>query len=288
MIKGQLTKKRNEQLEAEVLNATWQGLNFKQRKEDPNLHPGCYDWLKGWQNVPSYIVRDIYDLYCQTLNTKTFQLIRSESPPSDTLCRLCKEGEESVKHIMNRCNKLLTGPFIKRHDEALLCFFNELLLNLGFISNCPPWFSQVKPKPYYDNEVATVWWNIPEFTGSLDNDDERIYRPDGKVLLKSEKKIFIVEITISWIDIRKKRYDEKVEKYKMIRRNLKRDEPNYTVDQITLVMDSLGGYSQDLRDNIGKVFVDDKMVDRIIRKMQKSVLSNSIHISRCFKLETQL
>ena len=71
-------------------------------------------------------------------------------------------------------------------------------------------------------------------------------------------------------------------------RNLKCDEVNYTVDQITLVMDSLGGYSQDLRDNIGKVFVDDKMVDRIIRKMQKSVLSNSIHISRCFKLETQL
>ena len=74
----------------------------------------------------------------------------------------------------------------------------------------------------------------------------------------------------------------------MIRRNLKRDEPNYTVDQITLVMDSLGGYSQDLRDNVGKVFVDEKTVDRIIRKMQKSVLNNSVHISRCFKLETQL
>ena len=192
-------------------------------------------------------------LYCQTLNTKTFQLIRSERPPSDTLCRLCKNGNESVNHILNRCSKLLTGPYIKRHDEALLCFFNELLLDLGFISNCPPWFSQAKPKPYYDNEVASVWWNIPEFTGaSLDKDDDQILRPDGKVLLKAERKIFIIEITISWIDNRGKRYDEKVEKYKAIRGNLKRDK--YMVDQITLVMDSLCGYSQNLRDNIGKTY----------------------------------
>ena len=137
--------------------------------------------------------------------------------------------------------------------------------------------------------MASVWWNIPEFTGAtLDYDDERILRPDGKILIKAEKKIFTVEITISWIDIREKRYDEKVEKYETIRRNLKRDEPDYAVDQITLVMDSLGGYSQNLRDNIGKVFNDVKTIDRITRKMQKSVLNNSVHISRCFKLETQL
>ena len=113
-------------------------------------------------------------------------------------------------------------------------------------------------------------------------------RPDGKVLLKAERKIFIIEITISWIDNRGKRYEEKIEKYKAIRGNLKRDKPEYMVDQITLVMDSLGGYSQNLRDNIGKTFNEGKTVDRITRKMQKSVLNNSVHISRCFKLETQL
>ena len=288
-IKGLLQKKRNEQLESEVFGTTWQGLNFKQRKDDTNLHRGCYDWLKCWQNVPSYIVRDIYDLYCQTLNTKTFQLIRSEHPPADTLCRLCKTGSESVNHILNRCSKLLTGPYTKRHDEALLCFFNELLFKLELITTCPPWFSQTKPKPYYENEVASVWWNVPEFAGaSLEHDDDRILRPDGKIMLKAEKKIFIVEITISWIDNRGTRYDDKVGKYAAIRRNVMREEPDYTVDQITLVMDSLGGFSKNLCENIGKIFDDSRVVDRIIRKMQKSVLSNSVHISRCFKLETQL
>ena len=133
-----------------------------------------------------------------------------------------------------------------------------------------------------------MWWNIHEFTVATLDDEDRMYRPDGKILLKAEKSIFILEITISWIDNRNKRYDEKVEKYEAIRRNIVRDEPDYTVDQITLVMDSLGGYSKNLRENIGKIFKDSKMVDKIIRKMQKSVLNGSVHTSRCFKLETQL
>ena len=158
----------------------------------------------------------------------------------------------------------------------------------GFIRECPPWFSQVKIKPYYDNEIASIWWNIPEFTGATIDDEENILRPDGKLLLKNEKKIFLIEITISWIDIRKKRYEEKIEKYASIRRNIMREEPEFTVDQITLVMDSLGGYSKNLCDNIGKVCQDAKTIKRIIHKMQKATLSGSVHISRCFKLETQV
>ena len=288
VIKGQITQKRNEKLESEVFKSTWQGLNFKARKDDETLQQGCYDWLKTWKNVPSNIVRDIYDLYCQTLSTKTFQLIRSECAPTDTVCRLCKSGNESVKHILNGCEKLLKGPYTRRHDQALKCFFNELLMKCGFISECPPWFSQIKVKPYYDNDDASIWWNIPEFTGATTDDEERIFRPDGKVMLKHAKKIFLIEITISGIDIRQIRYEEKNQKYEAIRRNIMREEPEYTVDQITLVMDSLGGYSKNLCDNIGKVFQDAKIIQRIIHKMQKSVLSGSVHISRCFKLETQV
>ena len=193
-----------------------------------------------------------------------------------------------MKHILNRCEKLLTGPYTKRHDQALTCFFNELLVKYGFISECPPWFSQIKVKPYYDNDEATIWWNIPEFTAATIDDEERILRPDGKVLLKNEKKIFLIEITISWIDIRQIRYEEKIKKYEAIRRNIMREEPEYTVDQITLVMDSLGGFSKNLGENIGKIFQDAKTVRKVIHKMQKSVLSGSVNISRCFKLETQV
>ena len=46
VIKGQITQKRNKKLECEIFKSTWQGLNFKFRKEDETLEPGCYDWLK--------------------------------------------------------------------------------------------------------------------------------------------------------------------------------------------------------------------------------------------------
>ena len=288
IIKEQIIHKRNEILENDIFKSTWQGLNFKYRKEDKTLQPGCYDWLKTWQNVPSNIVRDIYDLYCQTLNTKTFQLIRSECAPTNTICRLCGSGNESVSHILNRCKNLLKTPYTRRHDQTLKCFFNELLTKCGFISNCPPWFTQINVKPYYNNQVASIWWNIPEFTGANIEEEENVFRPDGKITLKEEKKIFIIEITISWIDNREIRYEEKVEKYAAIRRNIIRDEPGYTVDQITLVMDSLGGYSKNLSDNIGKVFKEVKTIKRIIHKMQKAVLTESVSISRCFKLKTQV
>lgn len=149
----------------------------------------------------------------------------------------------------------------------------------------------------FNVSLTNSWWNTISLVFVLHGSPKRklnritITRKQacgGTSPSSLEKSIFILEITISWIDNRDKRYDEKVEKYEAIRRNIVRDEPDYTVDQITLVMDSLGGYSKNLRENIGKIFKDSKMVDKIIRKMQKSVLNGSVHTSRCFKLETQL
>ena len=52
-------------------------------------------------------------------------------------------------------------------------------------------------------------------------------------------------------------------------------------------MDSLGGYSKNLKENIGKIVKDRKTVNKIIKNMQKAVLCESARIARCFKLETQ-
>ena len=157
-----------------------------------------------------------------------------------------------------------------------------------FIDASLPWFTQSEIKPYYENEVACAWWDIPEFAQASTDDEDEVFRPDGKLKLINENRIFLIEITISWIDNHEKRYEEKDGKYVDILRNIKRLEPEYLVEQITLFMDSLGGYSKSLNENIGKVFTDKKMVTKIIHKMQKAVLSESVNISRCFKLSTQL
>ena len=56
------------------------------------------------------------------------------------------------------------------------------------------------------------------------------------------------------------------------------------MDQITLIMDVFGGYNQ--IGNIGKIIEDKRLVETIIRGMQKSVISSCAHLSRAFKLKT--
>ena len=99
-------------------------------------------------------------------------------------------------------------------------------------------------------------------------------------------KIFLIEITISWIDNWEIRFKEKCEKYTDIIQNIKYEEPNYKVDQITLVIDSLGGHSQHLEDNIAKLFPNKLKITSIIKNMQKTVLEQSVQIARRFKLST--
>ena len=286
-IKEELIKTRNKSYKDEVMESNWQGMIFKARYEDADLMPGCFEWLRNWKSAPTNVIRDIYDLYCQTLKTKCFEVTRSKLPPTNTICRLCKHGNETVHHILNTCNVLLKSTYLKRHNQVLQCYILELLAELKLITVCPPWYSPVNVKPFYVNEEACMWWDIPEYSGSRDEiSEEELKRPDGKVMLKKSKKIFLIEMTCPWIKVRELRYEEKREKYKTVRRNIKINNPEYDVEQITLVMDSLGGYSKNLVDNIKVLIRDRSKVNRIITKMQKAMLSQSVHITRRFKIET--
>ena len=131
-----------------------------------------------------------------------------------------------------------------------------------------------------------IHWDIPEFSGANDNAEEaQMRRPDGKIQIKSGKKIYLVEMTCPWLDVRDMKNEYKAHKYKDILANIGMEEKEYTVDQITLVIDSLGGYSANLAKNISMVFGYKRLVNSIILRMQKAVLSGSAHIARRFKLQ---
>ena len=142
-------------------------------------------------------------------------------------------------------------------------------------------------KPHYENDKVEIHWDIPEFSGANDNAEEaEMRRPDGKIKIKSGgKKIYLVEMTCPWLDVRDMKYEYKAQKYKDILANIRMEEKEYTVDQITFVIDSLSGYSANLAKNISKVFGDKRLVNSIILRMQKAVLSGSVHIAGRFKLQ---
>ena len=280
---------KNEQLKSQfnvILGSNWQGTITKIRSEDEFIVSDYNWWLMNWKSCPTTTVSAVMLLLYQTLSTKCFLKYRLNDKDMDTTCRLCNTGIESVKHLLSNCGELAKKVYMDRHNSALKCFFGPLLVKLGFCSKSNFWFSTESIKPSYENERYRVYWDIPEYNGSDNEDEATAPRPDGKVVLLNEKKIFLIEMTVPWIEYRETKYDLKASKYKPIQGNLKLDYPDFQIDQITLVMDVLGGYSTHLRDNIEKVFEDKKEVRNIIRDMQKAVICNAAHLVRVFKLRT--
>ena len=143
---------------------------------------------------------------------------------------------------------------------------------------------KIKSKAFYENEEARFWWDVPEFYGTENEDESKSARPDGKIELKNEKKLYLVEMTVPWFAKRKEKYLFKENKYHPIQQKLKFENPQYQVEQITLVMDSFGGWDETLSKNIEKIITDRYVVRSILTNMQKSVISNAAHLSRRCKI----
>ena len=128
-----------------------------------------------------------------------------------------------------------------RHDSALKCIVFPVLTQCKLIDQCPTWYSPSKVKPYYENEIAEFWWDTPEYQGNEEEDDTKLFRPDAKLRLKQERQIFILEMAVPWINNREIKYQEKIDKYRNVLNKLKLDYPNYEVNQLTFIIDVLGG-----------------------------------------------
>ena len=274
--------------ESEILGSNWQGNIFKIRRQDEHLIKNtCYNWLTSWKECPVNVINDIHSIHLQTVPTLAFTIHRSGSTSSSKICRLCHKGEEHVKHLLSNCGKFLNVDFKRRHDKALQCILFPLLQSNEFIETLPQWYTQMVIKPRYENENVTILWDIPEYNGTEEEEDEnKLYRPDGKIVFKNAKKVVLLEMSVPWIENREVKLTEKVVKYEGIIRNLKLEYQGHNVDQATFIIDCLGGYSQHLKTNIAKLGYSKDTIEKLLPKLQKIVLSEAQYIINKFKIST--
>ena len=102
----------------------------------------------------------------------------------------------------------------------------------------------------------------------------------GSTVDHKEKRVLLVEM--SWVDNCVKKEAEKTDKYGPLRWKLARRCVGYRIVQLNVIMDVLGGWSQDLEAEMKKIF-GLRSLD-ILKRMQKAVLSGSLNIARCSKL----
>ena len=162
----------------------------------------------------------------------------------------------------------------------------NVLAKHNLLESCPTWYSKILIKPAYQNEDIEVYWDIPEYSGHEEEDERKTLRPDGKVILRRQKKIFVLEMSIPWIDNRQTKFEEKEEKYRNIIQTIKLDHPTYSVKQLTFIMDCLGGYSANLPKNLKVLGLTKLSIDKILFATQKIVVTEAARIINDFKVMT--
>ena len=270
-------------IDEELCGTTWQGLLMNERRNDQYLNlKECFVWSSKWKDSPVNVINDIQSIYLQTVPTLAFKKYRGENINS-TNCQLCNNGCESVRHIL--CESLINTFYKNRHDSVFQYIIFNYLVKHNLIKECPP-KKIIKPK--YENDDLLVLWDIPEYTGNEDENEERLMRPDGKIIMKKEKTIFILEQAVPWISNREVKFREKEDKYKNVVRSIRLNFCGYKVEQLTFIIDCLGGYSMSMTDNLGKLNFSKLEQSRIIAGIQKITLHHCRKIINHFKILTNV
>ena len=150
------------------------------------------------------------------------------------------------------------------------------------MDSVPPWYSLSEPKSVYQNDRAQAFLDVPVYA---DHVAVRASRIDDRIMDSTAKSVILLEMSCPWMNNREIKSCEKTEKYAPLRLELKRQFPGYQVKQFNIVMDVLGGYSEELVSTIQSL-VGVKRGKEVLLKMQKVVLSEHLNIARFFKVLT--
>ena len=109
------------------------------------------------QRIPSLE----YKSFTNSCHLPRFTTREKKSQVTDEKWRLCGDSLGNVQHILSGCSALAQSKYLQRHNNAFKILFFEVLRSLDVITKVEPWLSQVTPKPLYENEHATAFWDVP-------------------------------------------------------------------------------------------------------------------------------
>ena len=246
----------------------WQGKLMMVRWEDEKLDGECFSWMTEWRAAPTHTIAGKMELYEQLLPTKLYNSRKTKTTDDpDARCRLCGKAQESVAHVLSGFSVLAQTKYLSRHNAALKILFFELLKSYQL-------------KPSYENEQATVYWDVPVYADHIEVHANRV---DARIVDKENQTVILLEMSCPWVENREQKEKEKTLKYAPLRLELKQQYPGYRINQVNIIIDVLGGYSKELYSSVRDLLGAEQSRE-CLRRMQKSVLSSSLNIVRSFKV----
>lgn len=106
-------------------------------------------------------------------------------------------------------------------------------------------------------------------------------RVDVRVIDKKDEKAFLIEMSCPWIDDGVVKVEEKTRYYGPFRLGLKKQWQGYQITQYNIVMDVLGGYSEEVREFAQSLVRERSEI--VLKNMQEAMLTNILKIATSMK-----
>lgn len=134
---------------------------------------------------------------------------------TDGKCRLCKQYDETIHHVIAGCSTLAATSYTERHNQVALVIHRGICKKYGL--PVPEEWYQL-PESVVENERVKVLWDF-----SIQTDKQVIAnKPDIVIRDKETKKITIIDIAVPFDTNIKSKEIEKVTKYQPLREELAR------------------------------------------------------------------
>ena len=131
----------------------------------------------------------------------------------------------------------------------------------------------------YENDRVVAYWGVPLFA---DTTHVKANRIDARIIDNERKEVKLLDMSCPWVENREEKAMEKTSKYGPLRWKLQQRHPDYKITRHNIIIDVLGGYSQDLTKTL-KQLVGNRYRS-VEAQMQKSVVTSFLHFSRLFKV----
>lgn len=125
----------------------------------------------------------------QAINTK-YHSRRILGQNVDSKCRICRESEETIYHVMSACPVLAQREYISRHDRVAKALHHKICQNHN-IEVTRKWYEHDPPQVINKDHV-TILWNQPVRT------DRTILANKPDIIIKNTQNnmCFIIDVAI--------------------------------------------------------------------------------------------
>ena len=272
-IKSEIKLKRKQSW----LNKPIHGYLTKSNEEIPNLDKR-YSWAWMQSNsLTSEVESYICTLQEQELFTNNRMKMHEKNPDKkrniDAKCRLCKEKEETVEHILTSCPKISSSLYLnQRHNYVGKLIYDKLLAKYEITNN------NQQPMKIISNDKCEIWWDEKVI---LPNGIEH-NKPDMILWNKNDKTCHIIEISVPADRNINKKIKEKNDNYYPLIAELQRVYTEYRYTIVPIIIGALGFIPAQLEKSLIELGFDKSETENIIKESQKRALIGSLKIAKTF------